>query len=106
MKLKKGKNILFNYIFADNSVRLSILQCRVKIVIMSFHHECKFSLLLLNKIIRNFGLFRAQTIMKGRLKGAQTGHNLLKKKADALAMRFRSILKKIIDVRLESNFVA
>jgi V-type H+-transporting ATPase subunit D len=37
--------------------------------------------------------------MKGRLKGAQTGHSLLKKKADALLMRFRSILKKIIDVR-------
>ena len=36
--------------------------------------------------------------MKGRLKGAQTGHNLLKKKADALAIRFRMILKKIIDV--------
>jgi V-type H+-transporting ATPase subunit D len=42
----------------------------------------------------------AQTIMKGRLKGAQTGHNLLKKKADALAMRFRSILKKIIDTKM------
>jgi V-type H+-transporting ATPase subunit D len=36
--------------------------------------------------------------MKARLKGAQTGHNLLKKKADALAIRFRSILKKIIEV--------
>lgn len=42
--------------------------------------------------------FRAQTLMKARLKGAQTGHNLLKKKADALSIRFRSILKKIIDV--------
>ncbi len=42
---------------------------------------------------------RAQTIMKGRLKGAETGHSLLKKKADALTIRFRSILKKIIDVR-------
>jgi len=42
----------------------------------------------------------AQTIMKGRLKGAQTGHNLLKKKADALAIRFRSILKKIIDTKM------
>ncbi|CAF1248397.1 unnamed protein product [Adineta ricciae] len=42
----------------------------------------------------------AQTVMKGRLKGAQTGHNLLKKKADALAIRFRSILKKIIDTKM------
>ena len=36
--------------------------------------------------------------MKGRLKGAKTGHSLLKKKADAMQMKFRSILKKIIEV--------
>lgn len=36
--------------------------------------------------------------MKSRLTGAQKGHGLLKKKADALQMRFRLILKKIIDV--------
>uniref|UniRef100_A0A671K4U0 V-type proton ATPase subunit D n=1 Tax=Sinocyclocheilus anshuiensis TaxID=1608454 RepID=A0A671K4U0_9TELE len=40
----------------------------------------------------------AQTIMKARLKGAQTGRNLLKKKADALSMRFRQILRKIIEL--------
>jgi vacuolar-type H+-ATPase subunit D/Vma8 len=36
--------------------------------------------------------------MKTRLKGAQKGHSLLKKKADALTLRFRMILKKIIEV--------
>ena len=36
--------------------------------------------------------------MKARLKGAQKGHSLLKKKADALNMRFRQILGKIIEV--------
>uniref|UniRef100_A0A8C2GEL5 V-type proton ATPase subunit D n=1 Tax=Cyprinus carpio TaxID=7962 RepID=A0A8C2GEL5_CYPCA len=41
------------------------------------------------------------TIMKARLKGAQTGRSLLKKKADALSMRFRQILRKII----ETSFV-
>ncbi|KAG9336078.1 hypothetical protein JZ751_002425 [Albula glossodonta] len=41
----------------------------------------------------------AQTIMKARLKGAQTGRNLLKKKADALSMRFRLILRKIIETK-------
>ena len=39
--------------------------------------------------------------MKLRLKGAQKGHSLLKKKADALTLRFRAILKKIIDVSAE-----
>lgn len=41
----------------------------------------------------------AQTLMKSRLKGAQTGHSLLKKKADALQMRFRLILAKIIETK-------
>ncbi|XP_054153979.1 V-type proton ATPase subunit D-like [Oppia nitens] len=41
----------------------------------------------------------AQTIMKARLKGAQKGHSLLKKKSDALQMRFRMILKKIVDTK-------
>ncbi|KAK6101071.1 V-type proton ATPase subunit D 1 [Brugia pahangi] len=39
----------------------------------------------------------AQTMMKARLKAAQKGHSLLKKKADALNMRFRSILGKIVE---------
>jgi len=42
----------------------------------------------------------AQSLMKSRLKGAQKGHSLLKKKADALQMRFRLILKKIIDTKI------
>lgn len=43
-------------------------------------------------------IFSAQTLMKGRLVGAQKGHSLLKKKADALQIRFRMILSKIIEV--------
>ncbi|XP_018321714.1 V-type proton ATPase subunit D [Agrilus planipennis] len=41
----------------------------------------------------------AQMLMKARLKGAQKGHSLLKKKADALQMRFRMILHKIIETK-------
>lgn len=37
--------------------------------------------------------------MKLRLKGAQKGHSLLKKKADALNLRFRQILAKIIETK-------
>jgi len=41
----------------------------------------------------------AQTLMKTRLKGAQKGHSLLKKKSEALTVRFRQILEKIIDTK-------
>ncbi|THD27658.1 V-type proton ATPase subunit D [Fasciola hepatica] len=41
----------------------------------------------------------ALAAMKGRMKGAQKGHSLLKKKADALTIRFRSVLKKIIEAK-------
>lgn len=40
-------------------------------------------------------------IMKARLQGATKGHALLKKKADALSMRFRQILKKIVQAKEE-----
>lgn len=40
-------------------------------------------------------------LMKSRLAGAQKGHGLLKKKADALQMRFRMILGKIIEVSIK-----
>ena len=39
--------------------------------------------------------------MKLRLKGAQKGHSLLKKKADALTVRFRQILLKIVEVSVK-----
>lgn len=39
----------------------------------------------------------ALTQMKIRLKGAQKGHSLLKKKADALTMRFRALVRKIVE---------
>ncbi|VDL98708.1 unnamed protein product [Schistocephalus solidus] len=60
---------------------------------------------------RNFFPPRAQTNMKAQLLGAQKGHSLLKKKSDALTIRFRGILSKIIeakmamgDVMREANF--
>mmetsp|Transcript_30613 Transcript_30613/g.77100 ORF Transcript_30613/g.77100 Transcript_30613/m.77100 type:complete len:248 (-) Transcript_30613:293-1036(-) len=51
------------------------------------------------------------TATKNRLKGANTGHKLLKKKSDALTVRIRMILKQIVDNKLvmgaalkEANF--
>ncbi|KAJ3227274.1 H(+)-transporting V1 sector ATPase subunit D [Clydaea vesicula] len=47
----------------------------------------------------------ALTNMKLRLKGAQTGHSLLKRKAEALTRRFREIVKKIQDAKLKMGAV-
>jgi len=41
------------------------------------------------------------TQFKNRLKGAQKGHSLLKKKADALVIRFRRLLKELRDSKME-----
>ncbi|KAJ3043215.1 H(+)-transporting V1 sector ATPase subunit D [Rhizophlyctis rosea] len=41
----------------------------------------------------------ALTTMKNRLKGAHTGHSLLKRKSEALTRRFREIVKKIDDAK-------
>jgi V-type H+-transporting ATPase subunit D len=39
--------------------------------------------------------------MKNRLKGAQKGHSLLKRKSEALTRRFREIVTKIKDAKLK-----
>jgi len=41
----------------------------------------------------------ALTTMKLRLKSAKKGHSLLKKKSDALKLKFRKILKEIVETR-------
>jgi len=43
----------------------------------------------------------ALTNMKSKLKGAVRGHSLLKKKSDALTLRFRAILSKITQCKTE-----
>ncbi|KAI8323646.1 V-type proton ATPase subunit D [Martensiomyces pterosporus] len=45
------------------------------------------------------------TTTKMRLKGAQTGHSLLKRKSEALTTRFRSIVRKIEDAKLKMGKV-
>lgn len=42
------------------------------------------------------------TVMKARLIGATKGHALLKKKADALTVRYRQILKEIVEAKQAS----
>ncbi|KAJ3028727.1 UNVERIFIED_CONTAM: H(+)-transporting V1 sector ATPase subunit D [Siphonaria sp. JEL0065] len=41
----------------------------------------------------------ALTMLKNRLKGANTGHSLLKRKSEALTRRFREIVKKIDEAK-------
>ncbi|KAI9500147.1 H(+)-transporting V1 sector ATPase subunit D [Coemansia spiralis] len=45
------------------------------------------------------------TVTKTRLKGAQTGHSLLKRKSEALTARFRAIVRKIEDAKLKMGKV-
>lgn len=47
---------------------------------------------------------RTLSVMKQKLKGAQTGHSLLKRKSEALTKRFRDIVRKIDDVCCASYF--
>jgi V-type H+-transporting ATPase subunit D len=54
---------------------------------------------VLTIINADFVFDRALTLMKLRLKSAQQGHSLLKKKADALQMKFRKILRQIVETR-------
>ena len=44
--------------------------------------------------------YRALTGVKQRLKGAKMGYSLLKKKSDALTLKFRAVAKKIMEVRV------
>lgn len=43
--------------------------------------------------------------MKSKLKGAQTGHDLLKRKSEALTKRFRDIAKRISDAKTKMGRV-
>ncbi|KAJ2031125.1 H(+)-transporting V1 sector ATPase subunit D [Coemansia sp. RSA 2337] len=45
------------------------------------------------------------TMTKTRLKGAETGHSLLKRKSEALTTRFRVIVRKIEDAKLKMGKV-
>ncbi|KAJ2454210.1 H(+)-transporting V1 sector ATPase subunit D [Coemansia sp. RSA 2336] len=45
------------------------------------------------------------TVTKSRLKGAQTGHSLLKRKSEALTTRFRIIVRKIEEAKLKMGKV-
>ena len=44
--------------------------------------------------------------LKGKLKGAQKGYDLLKKKADALALKFRALLREIREIKLKVGELA
>ncbi|OHT00161.1 V-type ATPase, D subunit family protein [Tritrichomonas foetus] len=44
--------------------------------------------------------------LKGKLQGAVRGHDLLKKKSDALAMKFRSLLREIRETKLRIGQLA
>ena len=55
------------------------------------------------RIFLKLAIYRSLNNMKIKLKGAQTGHSLLKRKSDALSARFRSILARIRKAKYEMN---
>ncbi|KAH7395102.1 ATP synthase subunit D-domain-containing protein [Phaeosphaeria sp. MPI-PUGE-AT-0046c] len=46
-----------------------------------------------------FATRQSLSLMKGKLKGAQTGHDLLKRKSEALTKRFREITRRIDEAK-------
>ncbi|KAI7871177.1 D subunit of V-type ATPase [Spinellus fusiger] len=58
-----------------------------------------------NQRISIFPTRMALTTMKSKLKGAQTGHSLLKRKAEALTKRFRTITQKIDELKRKMGHV-
>ncbi|RKP26247.1 vacuolar ATP synthase subunit D [Syncephalis pseudoplumigaleata] len=54
---------------------------------------------------RPFPTRMALTVVKSKLKGAQTGHSLLKRKSDALTKRFRDIVKQIEEAKMKMGRV-
>ncbi|KAI9269161.1 D subunit of V-type ATPase [Phascolomyces articulosus] len=58
-----------------------------------------------NQRISIFPTRMALTTMKSKLKGAQTGHSLLKRKAEALTKRFRTITHQIDELKRKMGTV-
>ena len=56
------------------------------------------SIALLSRGESDSGVRRVLTSLKTKRTGAKKGHQLLKSKADALQVRFRAMLAKIMDV--------
>ena len=50
-------------------------------------------------------MLRALTLMKNKLKAAQKGHSLLKRKSDALTQKFRTILSKIREAKTKMGWM-
>lgn len=52
-----------------------------------------------------FATRQSLTLMKAKLKGAEIGHSLLKRKSEALTKRFREITRRINDAKLKMGRV-
>merc|ERR1712083_586454 len=82
-----------------DSVKKRFRQRKVLLTRASKFHREQITIMSGKDKINVFPSRGAQTTMKARLKAAQKGHSLLKKKADALQLRFRMILKKIVETK-------
>lgn len=87
--------------FTHNACVLLLVRTRGRNSIFFFFHShttIRFFFLFLPFVHPATIPIRTLSVMKQKLKGAQTGHSLLKRKSEALTKRFRDIVKKIDDV--------